>query len=87
MGDHRFTIKIEMDFHGVKDKCDMNINFYDSGDGVDIAVKEFLQSVHARGMAKYEAEMAKYWAEQNKKFIEESEKVELDRLQKKYATK
>lgn len=85
MGDHRASIKIEMEFHGVKDKTDMWINYYpDSEYGIDKRIVEFVESVYDRGMTKYNKRMEKYWAEQNKEKVEKEEKAELERLKNKY---
>ena len=83
MGDHRASIKIDMSFHGVKDSCDMWIN-YDglSGEchGVDDRVVEFIQSVYDRGIGKYQDDQEAYFSEQTEK----EEKEELKRLKAKY---
>lgn len=87
MGDHRANIKIEMEFHGVKNSCDMWINYsprdYDC-DGVDYRVVAFFRRVYEQGMENYNTEQKKYYAEQNKKEIEKKEKAELERLKQKY---
>lgn len=55
MGDHRMSIKIDASFHGVKDSCDMWINYFPGQcAGVDDRVIEFFQSLFERGMDKYE---------------------------------
>ena len=85
MGDHRANIKIEMEFHGIKDSCDMWINYFPGEyDGVDDRIIEFIQDIYKKGMAKYDKEIAKYWAEQNKAEIEKEERKVLKRLKKKY---
>lgn len=55
MGDHRASIKINAELHGVKKSCDMWIN-YTPGvcDGVDDRIVEFFRVLYKRGMAKYE---------------------------------
>src|SRR5579862_8136084 len=72
MGEHRASIKIEMEFHGVKDTCDMWINYmgdqsFCECEGVDDRVVKFVRSVYERGMVKYEEAMEKYWEEQHAK--------------------
>ena len=87
MGDHRCSIKIEMEFHGVKDHCDMWINYGgETGEveGVDDRVIKFIRSVYNRGMEKYNDEMDDYYEEQHKEETEKKEKAELERLKKKY---
>lgn len=85
MGSHRASIKIEMEFHGVKDKIDMWINYSPDGEyGIDNRIIEFVESVYDRGMVKYNKQMDKYWKEQNKEKIEKEEKAELERLKQKY---
>lgn len=89
MGDHRASIKIEMEFHGIKDKADMWINYdpyYCSTCNVDRRIVEFIQSVYNRGIEKYEEAQRKYNEEQNKKRIEAEERSTLERLEKKYRT-
>lgn len=84
MSDHRASIKIEMDFHGVKDECDMYINYIPEADGVDQRIADFLLDVYWRGMDKYNDQREKEYQRRNKKKIEEKEKAELERLKKKY---
>jgi len=85
MGDHRANIKIEMEFHGVKDSCDMWVNYSPEGCcGMDQRVIDFFERVYKKGMAKYDRQMAEYEAERNKEAIEHAEKAELERLKAKY---
>ena len=87
MGDHRASIKIEMEFHGVKDKCDMWINYSPDTSaypGVDYRIVDFITSVYDRGMAKYDAHCAKLERESHAQDIERSERAELERLTAKY---
>lgn len=85
MGDHRANIKIEMEFHGIEDACDMWLN-YSSGsyDGVDDRIVKFISSVYERGMSKYNSEMEEIYEEEHKKETEERERAELARLKRKY---
>lgn len=54
MGDHRALVKIEMEFHGVKDKTEMWINYFPNEcDGVDDRILDFCRSVYEEGMARY----------------------------------
>ena len=85
MGDHRASIKIEFEFHGVKDKTDMWINYWpEECCNMDKRVSEFFNKVYEKGMRKYEDQMAKYYEEKHKTEIEEREKMELKRLKQKY---
>ena len=88
MGNHRASIKIEMEFHEVKDNCDMWINFNGHGevDGVDDRIIEFVRNVYERGMDKYYEEEEKWEEEEQKDEVERKEKLELERLKKKYET-
>lgn len=88
MGDHRASIKIEMEFHGVKDKTDMWVNYSPSDCfSMDQRVIEFFQSVYERGMAIYNRDMEDYYAKENKESIERAEREELERLKTKYEKK
>ena len=81
MGDHRASIKIEMEFHGIKDKCDMWINYYPHECcGMDKRVIEFFESVYERGMHVYDGLIADAEKDQREK----SEREELARLEQKY---
>lgn len=90
MGDHRASIKIEMEFHGIKNKCDMWINYdgYNGEfDGVDDRIIEFCRDVYGRGMEKYNTQREKDYQREHKKEIEDGEKAELKRLKTKYESK
>jgi len=79
------SVKIEVSFHGIDDKCDMWINHMSGEcDGVDDRVLDFLRSVYERGMFKFRKEMDKYEAGANKEAREKDERQELARLEKKY---
>lgn len=78
--DHRASIKIEMEFHGVKDSCDMYVNYYPEDDGMDQRVSEFFRSVYERGMAVYNDSMAKRSEEEKECW----ERAEYKRLEQKY---
>lgn len=85
MGDHRASIKIEMEFHGVKDSTDMWINYVpESCCSMDRRVADFFQSVYERGMDIYQAEMKKEDIKRNRKQIEAKEKAEYERLKAKF---
>jgi hypothetical protein len=82
MGDHRASIKIEMEFHGVKDSADMWINYWPDGEyqDVDDRVIKFIRSIYERGMANYEKARAAH-AEKDQ---EAAERQQLARLKAKY---
>jgi hypothetical protein len=80
MGDHRASIKIEVEFHGVKDKADMWINWVQP---MPSSVSDFLEDVYQRGIAKWDEQMEEYRAKQK----EVEEKKELERLKKKYESR
>lgn len=85
MGDHRASIKIEINFHGIEEKVDWWINYCDSdGEGLDRRVKEFFSDVYYRGMIKYDEEMLRFYSEQNLKKVEAEEKETLRKLKNKY---
>jgi len=85
MGDHRANIKIEMEFHGIKEKADMWINYFPQDCcNMDKRIIEFFKDVYVRGMANYCEEMEKIDKENRKDEIERAEKAELKRLKKKY---
>lgn len=43
-----------MEFHGVKDSCDMYINYFPEGEyrDVDDRIIEFIRNVYSKGMEK-----------------------------------
>ncbi len=85
MGDHRCSIKIEMEFHGVKDKLDGYYSWFPGAvDGVDDRVIEFIRDVYQRGMEVYHEEVYEAQKEQKRAEIEKREREELERLKKKY---
>jgi hypothetical protein len=85
MGDHRASIKIEVDFHGFKDKADMWINYCDSdGNGVDSRITEFFGNMYEKGMAKYHADQWEYEEEKREREQEEKDRKEFERLKAKY---
>lgn len=70
-----------MEFHGVKEKADMWINYFPNEvDGVDDRIIDFVRDVYNRGMLKYNEHMQKYWKKQE----EAQEKETLKILKQKY---
>ena len=85
MGDHRAYIKIEMEFHGIKNKTEMDINYFPGMHGnIDDRITEFIEDIYERGIEKYEEKERKWEEDRNKDRIEKEEKKELKRLKKKY---
>ena len=87
MGDHRATVKIEMEFHGVKDKTDMWINWSDCFSecvGVDQRIIDFFRSINDRGMAKYADMVYEGQREERERAEREQELKTLAKLKKKY---
>ena len=87
MGDHRMSIKIEAEFHGVKEDCDMYINYIPESDGVDQGVTDFFSDVYWHGMDKYNQKKEKEYQRRNKEKIETAERKQLEALKKKYENK
>lgn len=85
MGDHRASIKIEMEFHGVKDTCDMWINYYPHECcGMDKRVIEFFKRIYDEGMDKYNAIVHESEKVEREKAEQKRELDELKRLKEKY---
>jgi len=61
MGNHRASIKIEMEFHGVKDKCEMWINYSATEfDCMDYRVVNFFKRIYEKGMDAYKLDARKF---------------------------
>ena len=89
MGDHRMNIKIEIEFHKVKQKTDMWINYMPDTsdyDRVDRRIVEFIQESYETGMRVYERENIERMEIEHADEIESEERAELKRLQDKYNT-
>ena len=72
MGTHRASIKIKMEFHGVKDDCDMYINYLPTECcGMDERVIDFFSRIYEKGMEKYDRQMDRYWEKRHKIIIGE----------------
>lgn len=84
MGDHRASIQITFEMHEVKKEIDMWINWCDNGDGIDNRVVEFFRDASEEAMHVYEIKMDKYRIEQYQKQREQNDKIEYERLKKKY---
>lgn len=89
MGDHRLSFKAEIEFNGVKDKCDFWIHWSPDWDfgGIDKTIAKFVMRVHDEGMDNHNQMLQEAQEEQHKEQIESAEKTELKRLKKKYDKK
>jgi len=54
MGDHRASVKITFEAHGITRTADMNINWVPEYDGIDDRVREFFQRAWDECLAVYE---------------------------------
>lgn len=79
MGDHRVNCKIEAEFHGVKKKIELDVNWTEAYQ-VPYAVYEFFQELYSLGYDRYEDSMAEYHREQKEK----DERKEYERLKSKF---
>ena len=85
MGDHRISIKCEIEFHGVKDTCDMWLNFSDGEcEGVHQCLVDFARDVHRRGMDRWYDAESKRAMKDHRERIEAVEKAQLADLKAKY---
>lgn len=88
MGDHRASIIVKFEMHGVKEKCDMWINYYPDescGYEVDRRVLEFFDAAYKKAMVAYFDDQydASLIRDADK---EKLEREELSRLKQKYET-
>jgi len=86
MSDHRIDIKINAEFHGIKRKMDMDVNFSESHEveGVDKRVIEFFQELYEKGMKVYDKIIQEQDELAHKERIVSTEQAELAKLLKKY---
>lgn len=93
MGDHRASIKIEMDFHDKIEKADMWINYSPGPEGVDERVMNFFRKAYRDGMNRWEEKEFEYQVKKYAERIKEEESItrnelaELNRLKEKYEIK
>lgn len=75
MGDHRASIKITFEMHGVKRECDMWVNYIPESDarGVGESVFMFFEKAYADAMQAWYEEIDDY--EDRKKAEKEREEV------------
>ena len=81
MGEHRASIKIEMEVHGKSYEVDMWINYFPEHDGADSRVAEWFNTSWEDSLIEYERLAAQYDAEDR----ERSDRATFERLAKKYA--
>lgn len=84
MGDHRCGIKIEFDAHGKVYKTDMNINYFDNGDGIDQRVVDWFSECWGDAFSRYNGQIYEAMKEQRKREEEHYERAQLERLKAKY---
>ena len=80
MSDHRASIKITVEAHGVKRETDMDINWYAFDGGVDPRVREFFERWWEDCMDAYNDQIAEAEARERDKL----ERAEFKRLGKKF---
>jgi len=81
MGDHRASIKIEFEFHGLKFKREFWINFSPSSEcGCDPRICEFFKECAEKGYAEFDEELRDYERTQR----ETEERQQLAALKAKY---
>lgn len=85
MGDHRASIKIEMEFHGIKETADMWINYYPHDCcGMDERIISFFKDVYVRGILAYDEMIYESTLKNREIEIKDSELKELARLKAKW---
>lgn len=84
MGDHRCHFKASFSMHGIKDTCDMYINWSPDSDGVDRRITEWINGLASRAMAKWHEGVEADRLERTKGEREAAEREELARLKAKY---
>ena len=84
MGDHRASIKIRFEFHGVVKECDMWINYCADELGVDNRVIQLFREGYEEGMEKYDQIVFRSQRVQREQETRRQEQEELKRLKEKY---
>lgn len=87
MGDHRASIQITFEMHGIKKECDMWINWWDNGNGIDDRIIEFFSDASSEAMLKWNKIIYDSQKIEREKQVEENDFCEFQRLKKKYAVK
>ena len=83
MGDHRASIKIEFEMHGVRRECDMWINYYPEYMGCDERVLAFFEEAYQAAMDAWNESIDDYEDRQRRE-TERAERAEYERLKKKF---
>lgn len=84
MGDHRCSFKATFEMHGIKDSCDMYINWSPDGDGVDRRITEWIEGLASKAMAKWHNEVEAERLERTKNESEAAERAQYERLKAKF---
>ena len=61
MGDHRASVKVKFEMHGIKAEQEWWMNWFDDGSGCDRRIVEWFEEQSRKAMAKYEDEL---WEDQ-----------------------
>ena len=80
MGDHRASVKITFEAHGITRKFDAWINWFPDSNGVDQRVVDFFRETWEECMAVYDEQVEEYHAKER----ERAEQAEYRRLQAKF---
>ena len=83
VGDHRASIKIEFEMHGIKRQCDMYINYY-ACDSIDRRVLEFFENAVEDAMDAYNKKMRENNINKIDKEMELHDLEEFERLKMKF---
>lgn len=84
MGDHRCLIKLEFDVHGKVYKTEMNINYFDNGDGIDSRIVEWFSNCWDDALSRYHDMIYEETRAVREAEEERVERRELERLKAKY---
>ena len=87
MGDHRASIKLEMDAHGKNYKTEMWINWSPDNDGCDRRVIEWFADCWADAYARYNEAIWEADKERREKEQEEADRAIFNRLKAKFEQK
>ena len=86
MGDHRASIQIDFEMHGVKKQMDFWINWYSADGEIDKRILDFFEEAVEEAMQAYDKDQMEYRLEQQQleQQKENIEKSEYERLKKIY---
>lgn len=83
MGDHRASIKIQFEMHGIKRETDMWVNYFPEYRGVDERVFMFFEEAYGAAMDAWNKSIDDYEDDQKAK-QEREELAEYERLKAKF---